>query len=129
VRHRMLNAKIHRARVTEADLDYIGSISIDAALLERAGIHPNEQVAVYNLSNGERFETYAIPGEPGQVRLNGAAARLAQVGDRVIIVTYVDVDADELADHEPRVVVVDENNQPVPHDGDGRLRVAAEPGT
>jgi aspartate 1-decarboxylase len=115
MRHRMLNAKIHRARVTEADLDYIGSISIDTALLGRAGIHPNEQVAVYNLSNGKRFETYAIEGAPGEICLNGAAARLAQVGDRVIIVTFVDVDADELERHQPTVVVVDDDNRASEH--------------
>jgi len=115
MRHRMLNAKIHRARVTGADLDYIGSISIDAALLARAGIHTNEQVAVYNLSNGERFETYAIEGGPGEICLNGAAARLAQVGDRVIVVTFVDVEADELEAHEPTVVVVDDENRPIEH--------------
>lgn len=115
MRHRMMNAKIHRARVTEADLDYIGSISIDGALLERAGIHAHEQVAIYNLNNGERFETYAIAGEPGQICLNGAAARLAHPGDRVIIVTFVDVEAAELADHQPTVVVVDDDNRPIEH--------------
>jgi aspartate 1-decarboxylase len=115
MRHRMLHAKIHRARVTEADLDYVGSISIDASLMQRAGIHEHEQVAVYNLNNGERFETYAIPGAPGQICLNGAAARLAHVGDRVIIVTFVDLDAEELASHEPTVVVVDHDNRPVEH--------------
>ena len=123
MRHRMMNAKIHRARVTEADLDYVGSISIDAALLDRAGIHVHEQVAVYNLSNGERFETYAIEGAPGQICLNGAAARLAHPGDRVIIVTYVDVEADELATHQPTVVVVDDDNRPIEH-----LHLADEPG-
>jgi len=111
----MLHSKIHRARVTEADLDYVGSISIDADLMTRAGIHPHEQVAVYNLNNGERFETYAIEGSPGQVCLNGAAARLAHVGDRVIIVTFVDLDAEELALHEPTIVVVDDQSRPVEH--------------
>jgi aspartate 1-decarboxylase len=115
MRHRMMNAKIHRARVTEADLDYVGSISIDGALLERAGIHAHEQVAVYNLNNGERFETYAIAGAPGQICLNGAAARLAHPGDRVIIVTFVDIEADELAEHQPTVVVVDDDNRPIEH--------------
>lgn len=115
MRHRMMNAKIHRARVTEADLDYVGSISIDGALLERAGIHTHEQVAVYNLNNGERFETYAIAGAPGQICLNGAAARLAHPGDRVIIVTFVDIEADELAEHQPTVVVVDDDNRPIEH--------------
>ena len=115
MRHRMLHGKIHRARVTEANIDYVGSISIDSTLMSRAGIHPHEQVAVYNLNNGERFETYAIEGSPGQICLNGAAARLAHVGDRVIIVTFVDLEPEELADHEPTVVVVDDQNRPVEH--------------
>jgi len=97
VRRRMMNGKIHRARVTGADLDYVGSISIDPLLLKSADIVPNEQVAVYNLMNGARFETYAIEGTEGQICLNGAAARLAQVGDRVIIVTFADVEDHELA--------------------------------
>jgi aspartate 1-decarboxylase len=113
MRHRMLNGKIHRARVTEADIDYVGSISIDTSLMRRAGIHPYEQVAVYNLNNGARFETYAIEGTPGQICLNGAAARLAHVGDRVIIVTFVDLEPKEVAEHEPTVVVVDDENRPV----------------
>ena len=97
----MLNGKIHRARVTDADLNYVGSISIDPILMKAADIVPNEQVAVYNLMNGARFETYAIEGSEGQICLNGAAARLAQVGDLVIIVTYVDVGEDEVAGHRP----------------------------
>jgi aspartate 1-decarboxylase len=112
MRRKMLNGKIHRARVTDADLNYVGSISIDPLLLKSADILVNEQVAVYNLMNGERFETYAIEGSTGQVCLNGAAARLAQIGDLVIIATFVDVEADELAAHEPKVVVVDTNNRP-----------------
>ena len=79
MRRRMMNGKIHRARVTDADLNYVGSISIDPNLLKAADIVPNEQVAVYNLMNGARFETYAIEGTDGQICLNGAAARLAQV--------------------------------------------------
>jgi aspartate 1-decarboxylase len=113
MRRRMMNGKIHRARVTGADLDYIGSISIDPLLLKAADILPNEQVAVYNLMNGARFETYAIEGSEGEICLNGAAARLAQVGDRVIIVTFADVEDSELAAHVPCVVVVDEHNRPV----------------
>jgi aspartate 1-decarboxylase len=109
----MMNGKIHRARVTGGDLDYIGSISIDPLLLKAADILPNEQVAVYNLMNGARFETYAIEGTEGEICLNGAAARLAQVGDRVIIVTFADVEDAELVAHEPSVVVVDEHNRPV----------------
>jgi aspartate 1-decarboxylase len=110
VRRRMMNGKIHRARVTGADLNYVGSISIDPKLLKAADILPNEQVAVYNLMNGARFETYAIEGADGEICLNGAAARLAQVGDLVIIVTFVDVDEGELSFHEPSVVFVDEHN-------------------
>ncbi|HEV3366239.1 MAG TPA: aspartate 1-decarboxylase [Acidimicrobiales bacterium] len=113
VRRRMMNGKIHRARVTDADLNYVGSISIDPNLLKAADIVPNEQVAVYNLMNGARFETYAIEGTEGQICLNGAAARLAQVGDLVIIVTFADVEDDELGGHEPSIVVVDEQNRPV----------------
>ena len=113
MRRRMMNGKIHRARVTDADLNYVGSISIDSNLLKAADIVPNEQVAVYNLMNGARFETYAIEGTEGQICLNGAAARLAQVGDLVIIVTFADVEDDELGGHEPSIVVVDEQNRPV----------------
>ena len=113
MRRRMMNGKIHRARVTDADLNYVGSISIDPNLLKAADIVPNEQVAVYNLMNGARFETYAIEGTDGQICLNGAAARLAQVGDLVIIVSFVDVEDDELGGHEPSIVVVDEQNRPI----------------
>jgi aspartate 1-decarboxylase len=108
----MVNGKIHRARVTEADLNYVGSISIDPILMKAADIVPNEQVAVYNLMNGARFETYAIEGVEGQICLNGAAARLAQVDDLVIIVTYVDVDEHEVPAHHPNVVFVDDENRP-----------------
>jgi aspartate 1-decarboxylase len=113
MRRRMMNGKIHRARVTDADLNYVGSISIDPILLKSADIVPNEQVAVYNLMNGARFETYAIEGTEGQICLNGAAARLAQVGDLVIIVTFADVEDTELAAHEPSIVMVDEDNRPI----------------
>ena len=112
MRRRMMNGKIHRARVTGADLNYVGSISIDPVLLKSADILPNEQVAVYNIMTGARFETYAIEGTEGQICLNGAAARLAQVGDLVIIVSFVDLEGTELAGHEPNVVVVDEDNRP-----------------
>lgn len=111
MRRRVLNGKIHRARVTDADLNYVGSISIDPTLMKAADIVPNEQVSVYNLMNGARFETYAIEGTDGQICLNGAAARLAQVGDLVIVVTYVDVEDAEIPLHQPSVVFVDEENQ------------------
>ncbi len=111
MRRRMLNGKIHRARVTDADLNYVGSISIDPVLMKAADIVPNEQVAVYNLMNGARFETYAIEGTDGQICLNGAAARLAHVGDLVIIASFVDIEDAEVAVHQPSVVQVDEENQ------------------
>jgi aspartate 1-decarboxylase len=109
----MLNGKIHRARVTDANLNYVGSISIDPVLLKAADILVNERVSVLNLMNGARFDTYAIEGDEGEICLNGAAARLAQVDDLVIILTYVEVEEHEVAGHEPSVVIVDETNQPV----------------
>jgi aspartate 1-decarboxylase len=109
----MLNSKIHRATVTAADLHYIGSISIDPALLSSADILEFEQVTVLDVDNGARFETYAIKGKPGEICLNGAAARLVHVGDIVIILTYADVEDHELADHRPRVIHVDGQNAEV----------------
>ena len=109
----MLGGKIHRATVTEADLNYVGSITVDQDLLDAAGILVNEKVAIVNNNNGERFETYTIPGERGSgvVCLNGAAARLVQKGDVVIIMSYVMLSEPEIAAHEPKVVLVDENNK------------------
>ena len=115
MRRRMLNGKIHRARVTDANLNYVGSISVDPLLLKDADILPNEQVTVLNLMTGARFETYAIEGSEGEICINGAAARLAQVDDLVIILTYVDVEDDQLAAHEPKVVFVDEDNRAIDH--------------
>ena len=109
----MLKSKIHRATVTGADLHYIGSISIDPDLLRRADIREHEQVAVLDIDNGARFETYAIEGEPGEVCLNGAAARLVNPGDRVIVLTYADYEDAELEGYEPVVVHVDTANRPV----------------
>ena len=106
----MLKSKIHRATVTAADLNYIGSVSIAPVLLAAADILEHEQVTVLDVNNGARFETYAIVGAPGEICLNGAAARLVHVGDIVIILTYADLEADELADHRPRVVHVDDKN-------------------
>jgi len=108
----MMKSKIHRARVTGADLNYVGSISLDPGLMERADILEWEKVAVLDIDNGARFETYAIVGGPGQVTLNGAAARLVHPGDKIIVITYAQYDAAELADYEPVVVHVDEHNQP-----------------
>ena len=109
----MLGGKIHRATVTEADLNYVGSITIDQDLLDAAGILVNEKVAIVNNNNGERFETYTIPGERGSgvVCLNGAAARLVQKGDIVIIMSYVMLSEPEIAAYEPKVVLVDEHNK------------------
>jgi aspartate 1-decarboxylase len=114
MRRRMLKSKIHRATVTDADLNYIGSISLDPALMERADIREHEQVAVLDIDNGARFETYAILGQPGQVCLNGAAARLVQPGDKVIILTYADYEDAELERHAPAVVHVDQWNRATP---------------
>ena len=109
----MLKSKIHRATVTGADLHYVGSISIDPELLRRADIREHEQVAVLDIDNGARFETYAIEGEPGEVCLNGAAARLVNPGDRVIVLTYGDYEDAEFDDYEPTVVHVDTANRAV----------------
>ena len=111
----MFKSKIHRATVTQAELNYVGSITIDETLMHLADILPYEKVDIYNISNGERFTTYAIPGEAesGIICLNGAAARKAQVGDKIIIVTYCEVEESELANFSPTVVLVDERNNPV----------------
>ncbi len=110
----MMKSKIHRATVTGADIAYVGSISLDPLLMERADILAHEQVQVLDIDNGARLETYAIPGKPGEVCLNGAAARLVAVGDRVIVLTYADYEDGELDGHEPVVVHVDEANRPRP---------------
>jgi aspartate 1-decarboxylase len=106
-------SKIHRATVTEANLNYEGSITVDADLLDAAGILPHEQVQVLNVNNGERFDTYAIRGPRGSgvVCLNGPAARLAHVGDLVIVLTYAFMEREELERHTPTVVIVDEANR------------------
>lgn len=106
----MLRAKIHRATVTDANKNYVGSVSIDTALLAAADILPFEQVTVVDIDNGARFETYAIEGATGEICLNGAAARLVSVGDRVILLTYGDFDDSELSAYEPRVVHVNDSN-------------------
>lgn len=106
-----LSAKIHGATITCAQLEYHGSLSIDTELLREAGILPFEQVDVYNLDNGERLTTYAIPGGPGEICLNGAAAHKGKVGQRIIIATYQWLDEEEAATREPHVVIADENNK------------------
>lgn len=131
MRRRMMKSKIHRARVTDADLHYVGSVTLDVELMALADIREWEQVTVLDIDNGARFETYAIPGGPGDVCLNGAAARLVQPGDRVIVLTYADYDEAELEGFEPTVVHVDTANRAVDEataralartDGPGPLR-------
>lgn len=111
----MMKTKLHRAAVTQADLHYEGSISIDADLLDAAGILAHEQVDVLNINTGDRFTTYAIPAPRGSKAfgINGAAARLAQVGDRIIVVAYAAMDAEAARVFEPTVVLLDENNEVV----------------
>ncbi|AGX05264.1 MULTISPECIES: aspartate 1-decarboxylase [Bacillaceae] len=108
----MMNGKIHRAKVTEANLNYVGSITIDKDLLDAAGMADNEKVQIVNNNNGARFETYIIPGERGSgvVCLNGAAARLVQVGDTVIIISYALVPEEKVDSHKPKVVIMGEGN-------------------
>jgi aspartate 1-decarboxylase len=109
----MLKSKIHRATVTDCDLNYVGSITIDEDLLDAADIREFEQVAVVDVDNGARFETYTIAGPRGSqdMKLNGAAARLVHQGDTIIVISYAVYDPDELDNYEPRVVHVDAQNQ------------------
>ncbi|HUN25200.1 MAG TPA: aspartate 1-decarboxylase [Steroidobacteraceae bacterium] len=109
----MLQAKLHRVRVTHANLDYEGSCGIDAALLAASGIRPHQHLEIYNVSSGDRFSTYAIaaPQGSGEISLNGAAARLAAIGDLLIICAYSLYGEAELAAHRPAIVLVDEHNR------------------
>lgn len=109
----MMNAKLHRATVTEANLQYVGSITIDEDLMDAVGIFENEKVQVVNNNNGARLETYVIRGTRGSgiVCLNGAAARLVQPGDEVIIISYVQMDAKEAKQHQPTVALLNEKNE------------------
>lgn len=111
----LLKAKLHRARITQCDLHYEGSISIDAELLERAGIVPHEQVDVLNINNGARFTTYAIEAPRGSrtFGVNGAAARLAQIGDPIIVIAYCQMPAEQARNYSPTVVLLDEQNEVV----------------
>lgn len=111
----MMKSKIHRATVTEANLNYVGSITIDENLMEAADILENEKVQIVDNNNGSRLETYVIPGPRGSgvICLNGAAARLVQPGDTVIIISYAMLSSEELESHKPTVVFVDEDNKPV----------------
>lgn len=116
----MLKSKIHRATITDSDLHYVGSITIDPDLLDAADILVNEQVAVVDVDNGARFETYTIAGErgSGEIKVNGAAARLVHQGDTVIVISYGLYGVADLADYEPRVVHVDRANRVLVVDAD-----------
>lgn len=109
----MLKSKIHKATVTQADLMYEGSLTIDSDLMRAVGLLPYEKISIYNINNGERLDTYAIEGEPGSgvIGLNGAAARKGMINDLIIIVSYAIYHDDDLTDFEPKVVVLDEKNR------------------
>ncbi|NQT76612.1 MAG: aspartate 1-decarboxylase [Bacteroidetes bacterium] len=109
----VLKSKIHRCTITEADLHYVGSIAIDEDLMDAANLIENEKVHVYNITNGERLETYVIKGERGSgvISINGAAARKAAVGDLIIIVSYASMDAEEAATHKPLIIFPNTNNK------------------
>lgn len=113
MRRHMLKSKIHRLTVTDADLHYEGSLSLDEKLMEAADLIPFEKIDVYNISTGDRFTTYVIPAQPysGTVRLNGAAARLGAKGDLIIIVSYADYSEEELTYYSPKLVYVDDHNR------------------
>ncbi len=115
MRRTMMKSKIHRARVTDANLHYVGSVTLDPRLMEAADILPHERVEIYDITNGNRLATYAIPGAPGrgEVCINGAAAHLVQRDDLVILVTYAEYEETEAHHHQPRVVLVDEENRPL----------------
>ncbi|MEU8390130.1 aspartate 1-decarboxylase [Micromonospora sp. NPDC048843] len=130
----MLKSKIHRAAVTQADLHYVGSLTVDADLLKAADLLPGELVHIVDVNNGARFETYVIEGEPGTgvMKVNGAAARLVQPNDLIIVIGYGVMDDAEARDFVPRVVFVDDHNQVVevgsdPTTADGRVLVDAVP--
>jgi aspartate 1-decarboxylase len=112
----MFQAKLHHATVTDCRLGYQGSLTVDIELIERAGMLVNQKVQVLNISNGYRLETYLIPGERGkrEIIVNGAAARHAQVGDQLIVITYVTLNEDEVRTHKPTVVILDRANQIIP---------------
>ena len=111
----MLKSKIHRAVVKQAELNYVGSITVDSELLNTAGIYEYEKVQIVDVNNGSRFETYTIAGEPGSgmICLNGAAARMVQVGDKIIIMTYASMTPEEAKEYPPKVVFVGKDNEVV----------------
>jgi len=108
----MLHSKIHRATVTDANLNYVGSITIDSAILKDAGMRVGQKVDIVDVNNGERFSTYIIPGEPGKKEfcLNGAAARKVHVGDKIIIIAYTELTPKEADEYKPKIVILDDDN-------------------
>jgi len=129
MRRRMMKSKIHRMTVTDANVDYVGSITLDPVLAELADVRAWEQVAVVDVDNGARFETYVILGEPGggDCCLNGAAARLVHPGDKVIVITYADYEDAELDTYAPTIVHVDRGNRPI-SEADAQHLAGAAPG-
>jgi aspartate 1-decarboxylase len=109
----MLKSKIHRATIKQADLNYEGSLTVDKGLMEAVDLHPYERVMVYNINNGERFDTYAIEGKAGSgvIGLNGAAARKGMIGDQIIIVSYAFFSENELIDYSPKIILLNKSNQ------------------
>jgi len=109
----MLKSKLHRATITEADLNYEGSLTIDKELMDAVDLQPYERVMVYNINNGERFDTYAIVGKPGTgiIGLNGAAARKGMIGDQIIIVSYAFFSAEEMSEYSPKIVLLNKSNK------------------
>ena len=129
MRRRMLKSKIHRAVITDANLHYVGSVTIDPDLLDAADILEHEQVAIVDIDNGARLETYAIAGVrgSGDMCLNGAAARLVQPGDRIIVISYADYEDSEMGEYEPAVVHVDSSNQIIDEDTAAAIAAATDP--
>ena len=109
----ILKSKIHRATITDADLHYVGSISLPPSLVKLAGLHLHEKVLIANVNNGNRFDTYVILGDEGKICLNGAAAHMGKPGDKIIIMAWGDMEESEAAVFEPRVVLVDDGNNPL----------------
>lgn len=126
MQRQMLKSKIHRATITDCDVDYVGSITLDPELMRQADLLPNEQVHVWDIDNAARFVTYAIEGEPGSgtVQVNGAAARLVRRGDKVIVASFAAYDADDLERHSPVVVHVDDRNDVTAVDSDPSVLLA-----
>ena len=113
MQRQMLKSKIHRATITDCDPDYVGSITVDAELMRQADLLPSEQVHVWDIENGARMVTYVLEGSPGEIQVNGAAARLVRDGDKVIIASYATYDPDDLDAYAPVVVHVDDANRTV----------------